>query len=75
MNGTANLIEVSRIRKLAGSGLAKEIRVRAGISQSEVAEALGFDRSTVHRWEFGERSPRGAAALRYGELLEGLLAG
>jgi transcriptional regulator with XRE-family HTH domain len=75
MNGTPDLIELSRIRKLAGSGLAREIRIQAGLSQSEVAEALGVDRSTVHRWEGKERVPRGAVAFRYGQLLEGLLAG
>ena len=72
---TTNVKEISRVRSLASSGLAKDIRIRASLSQAEIADALGVDRSTVHRWEVGERSPRGPAALRYGELLAGLLAG
>lgn len=65
--------EISRVRNLAGSGLAKDIRIRAGLSQAEIANALGVDRSTIHRWEVGERRPGATAALAYGRLLSELL--
>jgi DNA-binding transcriptional regulator YiaG len=41
----------------------------------EVARGVGVAVATVSRWEAGQRIPRGAAALRYGELLESLRPG
>lgn len=32
-------------------------RVNAGLKQSEVAETMGVDRSTVRRWEKGDKVP------------------
>lgn len=33
-------------------------RAKSGLSQRDVAEALGVAQSTVCRWEKGEREPR-----------------
>jgi DNA-binding XRE family transcriptional regulator len=68
------LVELAQVRALLRSGKAKEIREAAGLSQAEVAEALGVHTSTVYRWEAGECAPMGPAGLKYGELLHSLLA-
>lgn len=68
------LVEISEVRTVIRSGKARRIRLRAGLSLGEVAQAVGVGVSTVCRWEMGERAPRGPAALRYGEVLEGLSA-
>jgi DNA-binding transcriptional regulator YiaG len=68
----AQLDELVRIRRLTRTGEAREIRERARLSQQEIATALGVSVSAIHRWETNDRRPRGAAALRYAELLESL---
>lgn len=59
-----------RVRRLAETGAARAIRQSAGLSLTELGEAAGVDRTSVWRWETGRRRPRGAAALRYLEVLE-----
>ncbi len=59
-------------RQLAASGEARRRRIAAGLSYRETGDAVGVSQSTILRWERGERSPRGDAAIRYGELLEQL---
>jgi DNA-binding transcriptional regulator YiaG len=54
------------------SGEAVSIRRSAGLSQSDVARAIGADKSTVASWESCNRSPRGALAARYDAFLESL---
>jgi len=42
--------------------MAKELlaaRHSAGLTQDELAEAIGVDKASVHRWETGQRQPRG----------------
>jgi transcriptional regulator with XRE-family HTH domain len=68
---TDALVELSRARALV-SDSARSIRVKAGLTLKEVAEALGVAEATVYRWENGQRRPRGDAALRYASLLETL---
>jgi DNA-binding XRE family transcriptional regulator len=51
------------------------IRAQAGVSLAEMAEPIGVAPSTILRWERGERVPHGAAAVRYGELLDELSRG
>lgn len=57
---------------------ARLIREAAGISQTQLAEAIGVHRMTILRWENGERRPRGlhltayCAALQ--EMRQGVLA-
>jgi DNA-binding transcriptional regulator YiaG len=48
------------------------LRERAGLSQADVAAALGVGRTAVTRWEAGSRRPRHAVHALYVELLERL---
>jgi len=48
------------------------LRQRVGISQQELADALGVSRPALSRWESGDRSPRGASRLAYSEALQRL---
>lgn len=73
MTDRPDVVKLSRVRALARSGAARSIRVGAGLSLAEVAGPVGVSPSTVHRWETGERSPHGEAALRWGELLTQLI--
>ncbi len=47
----------------------RTLRVAAGITQSEVAEAVGVSRGAVCRWEAGSREPRGRTRRQYAEVL------
>lgn len=60
------------IRSLPEPEQARAIRLAAGVSMVEMAEALGVHRVTVHRWESGDRRPQGDLAARYARLLQGL---
>ena len=50
---------------MARSGYAHIVRVEAGLSLDELAQAVGVHPSTVLRWERGERVPRGEKAIAY----------
>jgi DNA-binding XRE family transcriptional regulator len=50
----------------------RAIRIAANATQQDEADAVGVDRATIARWENGTRSPRGALARRYAEVLEAL---
>jgi DNA-binding transcriptional regulator YiaG len=65
-------MEIARVRELARSGRAKIIRQQVEVSRTDVAQSVEVDPSTIARWEEGRRSPRGAAAIRYGEVLREL---
>ncbi|TAA48937.1 DNA-binding transcriptional regulator [Shinella sp. JR1-6] len=39
----------------------KELRASLGVTQSQLAEALGLDQSTISNWENGHQNPRGPA--------------
>lgn len=67
-----DLLQLTQVRAACRSGAARTIRCAAGLSQSELAAALGVDDTTVARWEAGERTPRMAVGLRYAELLNEL---
>ena len=69
-----DLGDLARVRALVDSGAARVVRVSKRLSLSEVALTVGVSKSTVFRWEAGERTPRGEKALRYGRLLEQLMA-
>lgn len=69
-NDTA--VSLARVRALVRAGEAERIRKAAGLSLGEVGASVGADPSTVHRWERGDRVPRGARAIAYLDLLERL---
>lgn len=58
--------------KLPPPNTARMIRVAAGVTQERFAQELGVHRMTVHRWETGERTPRGLHKVVYARLLEEL---
>ena len=64
--------ELIRIRRLTASGAARAIRESAGLSLSEAEAESGVHRTTIWRWEAGERTPHGEPAVRYLEFLDEL---
>lgn len=72
---STEIIHISRLRLLVKSGTASTIRLAAGVSMREAADAAGVSVSSIWRWEHGERVPHGQAALRYARLLNDLLEG
>jgi DNA-binding transcriptional regulator YiaG len=52
------------------TGGARKLREQAGLSQEEIADAIGVTRACVSRWEAGARRPTGDAAQRYAQLLD-----
>jgi transcriptional regulator with XRE-family HTH domain len=69
-----DLARLTRVRVAAANGRARALRQAAGLTQAEIAAAVGVAQPTVALWESGRRVPRGAAALRYAEALETLEA-
>jgi transcriptional regulator with XRE-family HTH domain len=66
------LVLLAWVRDACTSGEALRIRIDSGLSQGEITEAVDVAVPTISRWENGERSPRGDAALRYARLLKRL---
>ena len=48
----------------------KELRSQKGLTQQEVADAIGTEQNTVSQWETGARNPRLPHLLRLAELLD-----
>lgn len=69
---TRELLRLTAAKRHAESGTGRQIRLRAGLSLSDVAGAVGRSPVTVHRWERGKRSPRGTAAVLWADLLDAL---
>ncbi len=75
--------DVSHTRKqdhdLALAGAIREARKRAGMSQGQLAEALGIRQSSVSQWERGSTAPTGrrlrVLVREFPELAEALKAG
>jgi len=67
-----NLIDARLGREWARLGVARSVREAAGFSIGDIAASMGVSRSTVDRWERGERAPRLALAAEYGRLLRDL---
>lgn len=53
-------------------GAARSLRQSSGLSETDVATAIGVTASAVGRWERGERIPRGPRAVDYARLLQRL---
>lgn len=65
-------LKLARVRRLAASGEARRLRRTANLSYAETSGAVAVSPATILRWETGERSPHGDAAIRYLELLDQL---
>lgn len=74
MSATAQQIRarVRVHRDLPTPALRRALREAAGLSQQEMAEAVGASRAAVGYWENGQRCPRGALLDRYVEALNAL---
>ncbi len=57
-------------RKAARSGRGRELRRQVGLSQTEMGSFCGVTATAISLWESGKRTPRGAAAYRYGQLIQ-----
>jgi DNA-binding transcriptional regulator YiaG len=62
-------------RRAAKSGLGRALRRASHLTQSEIGGECGVSGACVSRWESGDRMPRGAPAVKYGELLARLSEG
>jgi DNA-binding transcriptional regulator YiaG len=60
-----------RIRHLVKKSRLAELREDLGLSQSDIARALGVHPSQVSRWEADRQRPRPAHAVALLELLDG----
>jgi DNA-binding transcriptional regulator YiaG len=65
-------VELAELRLRTESGEALELRLRAKLSQGDVAEAVDVSVGTICRWEMGNRRPCGPRALAYSRLLAAL---
>ena len=67
--GSRELRELQRMRDMVHGGLVRAVRVNAGLSLREVAQAVGVTPSAVFYWEQGKNVPRGEPAIRYARVL------
>jgi transcriptional regulator with XRE-family HTH domain len=51
---------------------ARSLRQSSGLSEQDMATAIGVTPSAVGRWERAERIPRGPRAVTYARLLQRL---
>ncbi len=56
-------------RSLPSPAVRKALRIEAGVTAAEAAEAVGVSRQSIIYWENGARRPRGANAEKYAEVL------
>lgn len=66
------LIRLAEVRQAAKNGVARRVRLDHEISVAEMSSVVGVAPSTISRWETGERTPRGDAALRWADALDAL---
>ncbi|MDJ1131763.1 helix-turn-helix domain-containing protein [Streptomyces iconiensis] len=64
-----DLRRISAIRMAAASGEARDKRRELRLTLKEVAAAVGASPSSLHRWEHGQTTPRGALAVRWAKVL------
>ncbi len=65
-----HVVEVAAARAALRTGRVAAVRVKAGLSQAEMAKGMGVARTTLQAWEAGRRSPRGPAAQRLASLID-----
>jgi transcriptional regulator with XRE-family HTH domain len=68
------VVRLAVARQFSLSGEGRVIRCRAGLSLSEIAAAVGRSPVTIFRWERAERTPTGAQAVAWADLLDQLEA-
>ena len=68
----ALLAEAHARQTLPPVEIRRLLRQRLGISQQELADALGVSRAALSRWETGDRAPRGQSRIAYAEALQRL---
>lgn len=56
-------------RALPAPNECRAIRIASGLTQGELAEAIGVTRQAVTQWETGTRSPRGRLLDSYAEAI------
>lgn len=69
---TVAMQRARRRGQLPPPAVRRHLRERVGISQRDLATAIGVDRVSVSRYESGSRSPRGAIVDRYLVVLDRL---
>lgn len=55
LGAVPEVIAVAAARRAVRTGHLREVRVRVGLSQADVARAIGVTQSAVSRWEAGAR--------------------
>lgn len=65
VSATPTTSDLVAVRQLCRSGQARTIRLQAGVSLAEVAAEVPATAAAVHRWETGQRLPRGDYATGY----------
>ena len=69
MEAAALVSKIREKRSIPAPRICRLLRRAAGLSQQEIADAIGVHRTTVARWESGTRRPVGDIRVRYDELL------
>lgn len=70
-----DILLLAAARRYAATGTGKRIRMAAGLSMAEIAEAVGVAEPTIWRWEEGKSRPRAtAAAIHWADLLQQIKA-
>ena len=58
--------------RLPEPAVARDIRVRAGLSMERLAREVDVGWQTIWKWETGKAQPRGERLVRYVKALEAL---
>jgi len=61
--------DMIQLRRWIMTGEARQIRMRAGATQVEMARSLDITAATVNRWESRHQIPRGRNAREYHRIL------